>query len=122
MGIMHVKSWVANPSDPARRREIEFLVDSGAIYTVIPRSALSGLEIVAHSRRTLTLSDGRQVTWEVGNAVFTIGERQGASTVVFGEESGPSLLGIATLEELGLGLDPLRRELIPIPLPLMALF
>ena len=29
-----------------------------------------------------------------------------------------ALLGAVTLKEIGLGLDPLRKELIPIPLPL----
>ncbi len=118
MGITHVKGWVINPISPTHRSELEFLVDSGAIYTVIPKDILHRLGISPHSERTFTLADGRQVTWGVGNAVFAIGSRQGASTVVFGEDPARALLGAVTLEELGLGLDPLRRELIPIPLPL----
>lgn len=119
MGITHVKAWIANPTNPAQRRELEFLVDSGAMYTVVPRSVLAELGIMPHSQRTFTLADGRQVTWGVGNAMFTLGDRQGASSVVFGEDKGPFLLGVVTLEELGLGLDPIRKQLVSIPLPLM---
>jgi predicted aspartyl protease len=109
MGMTHVKCIVFNLINPSQQAEIEFLVDSGAIYTVIP-----------HSERIFTLADGRQITWPVGNAGFTIGSRQGASVVVFGPGDTPSLLGVATLEELGLGIDPVRRELTQIPLPLFS--
>lgn len=119
MGITHVRAWLANPAHPLQRQELECRVDGGAIYTVVPRSVLAALGIVPHSQRTFTLADGRQVTWGVGHANVVIGDRQCASTVVFGEHAAPPLLGVVTLEELGLGLDPVRRELIPIPLPLM---
>ena len=118
MGITHVKATVLNLANPSQQVEIEFVVDSGAVYTVIPERVLASLDISPHSERTFSLADGRRVTWPVGNAGFAIGPRQGASVVVFGPDDTPALLGIATLEELGLGLDPVRRELIPLPLPL----
>lgn len=114
----HVKASVFNLTDPTQRADLEFMVDSGAVYTVIPSGTLEGLGILPHSERTFSLADGRQVTWPVGNAGFSIGLRQGASVVVFGQDDTPHLLGVATLEELGLGLDPVHRELITIPLPL----
>jgi hypothetical protein len=40
------------------------------------------------------------------------------ATVIFGEESDSTLLGAHTLEALGLSLDPLRRELVPLPMML----
>ncbi len=118
MGLTHVKATVLNLIDPSKQVEIEFMVDAGAVYTVIPATSLRSLEITPHSERNFTLADGRQITWPVGNAGFSIGSRQGASVVVFGPDDSPALLGVATLEELGLGLDPVRRELIQIPLPL----
>jgi predicted aspartyl protease len=113
-----VKASVFNLSEPGQHLEIEFLVDSGAVYTVIPTSTLVALGVTPHSERTFTLADGRHVTWPVGNAGFAIGPRQGASVVVFGPDETAALLGVATLEELGLGLDPVHKELITIPLPL----
>lgn len=38
--------------------------------------------------------------------------------MIFGEEGDSILLGAFTLEALGLALDPLRRELNPLPMVL----
>jgi hypothetical protein len=35
--------------------------------------------------------------------------------VVFGDEGALPLLGAVTLEEFGLGVDPIARKLIPVP-------
>jgi len=45
----------------------------------------------------------------------------GGADVIFGEEGDSTLLGTFTLEALGLSLDPLRRELKPLPMILAAL-
>jgi hypothetical protein len=44
--------------------------------------------------------------------------RKAASPVIFGERGDSTLLGIVSLEALGLLLDPLRRELRPLPMVL----
>jgi hypothetical protein len=41
--------------------------------------------------------------------------------VIFGEPGDVLILGVVTLEELGLILDPMRREIRPMPLTLMPL-
>jgi len=45
MGLTGVRVTVGNPADSARSRELEFLVDSGAIYSVVPREVLEELGI-----------------------------------------------------------------------------
>jgi hypothetical protein len=55
-----------------------------------------------------------------GIAAFTYGERVGGGDVIFGEPGDSNLLGALTLEALGLSLDPLRRELKPLPMMLAA--
>jgi hypothetical protein len=47
--------------------------------------------------------------------------RYGGTDVIFGEEGDSVLLGAFTLEALSLVLDPLRRELKPLPMVLAAL-
>lgn len=54
----------------------------------------------------------------MGNALFFYKGEEGASPVIFGEEGDSTLLGVVTLEALGLILDPFRRELRPLPLVL----
>jgi hypothetical protein len=48
--------------------------------------------------------------------VFRYGDRVGGADVIFGEEGDLQFLGAFTLEALGLGLDPLKRELVPLPM------
>ena len=61
---------------------------------------------------------GRKVTRRKGVAVFRYGRRVGGADVIFGEAGDSNLLGATTLESLGLALDPLRRELHPLPMVL----
>ena len=51
-----------------------------------------------------------------GGALFKYGEKIGVADVIFGEPNDSNLLGAFTLESLGLALDPLRRELKPLPM------
>lgn len=46
MGLTFVDIAVSNPAEPARLREVKFLVDSGAVYSLVPREILSEIGIV----------------------------------------------------------------------------
>ena len=50
----------------------------------------------------------------IGVAHLTVQNRQAAANVIFGEPGDSTLLGVVTLEELGLVIDPSNRELKPI--------
>lgn len=120
MGLTHVDAIIANPSNPRKTAKLSFLVDSGAVYSVVPKVVLRRLGIKPHSRRTFTLADGTQITRQVGDVVFKFDGKQGASPVIFGEKGDSTLLGIVSLEALGFILDPIRRELRPLPMVLGA--
>ncbi len=116
MGITYVTLEVANVADTDRWETVECLVDSGAIYTVLPSSTLEALGIGPVSEETFRLADGTTIIRKKGIAAFRYGERIGGADVVFGEEGDMNLLGVLTLEALGLSLDPLKRELRPLPM------
>jgi clan AA aspartic protease len=118
MGLTHIRARVSNPMRPRRSATIRFMVDSGAVYSVIPGAMLRRLGIQAHSSRTFILADGTEIRRRMGNATFRIGKQSGTSTVIFGEQDDAMLLGVVTLEELGLVLDPLKRVLRPLPMVL----
>ena len=109
---------VANPAKPEVTERVEFLVDSGAIYSVVPGSILQRLGIAPLVAQEFSLADGSKITRQKGVAVFKYGERIGGADVIFGEEGDSQLLGAFTLEALGLSLDPLRRQLKPLPMVL----
>jgi hypothetical protein len=64
------------------------------------------------------LANGEKIVRKKGGALFKYGDRIGGADVIFGEEGDSVLLGAFTLEALGLSLDPLRRELKPLPMML----
>lgn len=116
MGFTFLELEVGNPGDPTRMEKLDFLVDSGAIYSVVPTPALDRLGIKPLSQEEFRLANGEKITRRKGVAIFRYGERIGGADVIFGEEGDSTLLGAHTLEALGLALDPLKRELRPLPL------
>lgn len=116
MGTALIRARLANIMDRTRGAEIEMGVDSGAIYSVVPAGVLRSLGVQAEQTETFGLADGRSVRRRVGHAVFEIEGREGISKVIFGRPDDASLLGMVTLEMLGLSLDPLQRRLRPLKL------
>ena len=121
MGLTVLEVEVANPAIPQVTEKIEFLVDSGAIYSVVPSPILKQLGINPLSEQEFRLADGTKIARKKGAAVFKYGNRIGGADVIFGEESDHLLLGALTLTALGLFLDPLTRELKPLPMILPGL-
>ena len=116
MGLTNLTLEIANPADVTRREPVDFLIDSGAVYSFGPRTVLSSLGIAAHSRQRFRLADGSTIERERGDAVFFYRGQQGASPVIFAEQGDATLLGAVTLESLGLVLDAVRRDLLPLPM------
>lgn len=116
MGLTVLSVEVANPANPAVRQSVEFLVDSGAVYSFVPRKVLERLGIAPHSRRTFRLADGSTIDRDRGDALYFYKEQRGAAPVIFAEPGDAALLGAVTLESLGFVLDAVRRDLIPLPM------
>jgi predicted aspartyl protease len=118
MGLTVLELDVGSPSSPEITEKMDFLIDSGAIYSVVPAPILEGLGIKPLAVQEFRLADGSKITRRKGGAVFKYQDRIGVADVIFGEEGDSTLLGAFTLEALGLSLDPLRRELKPLPMML----
>jgi predicted aspartyl protease len=114
LSTFSIKATVVNLTAPERRTSTELLVDTGAVYSMLPRPVLVSLGITPRSRRQFRLRDGRTVVWEFGNALFVVDGYQAPSPVIFGEENCPQLLGAVTREAMGVGVDPVNKQLIPI--------
>jgi len=116
MGLTVLELQVGNPSDPEVTQTVEFLIDSGAVYSVVPAPILESLNIKPLAEETFRLADGSKIVRKKGIALFKREDRIGGADVIFGEEGDSTLLGALTLESLGLALDPLKRELTPLPM------
>lgn len=115
MGLTYLIVKVANPLNPKRFIERKFLVDSGAVYAVIDKETLKRLGIKPHSKRKFILANGDEIEKKIGDAFFIYGEQKTSAPVIFGDKD-IFLLGATTLENLGLILNPIDRELRPLPM------
>ena len=116
MGLTVLKIEVGNPANPSITEPVEFLVDSGAIYSVVSRPILEKLGIKPLGKEEFRLANGEVIVREKGVALFKYNNKIGGADVIFGEPDDSPLLGAFTLEALGLALDPLKRELKPLPM------
>jgi predicted aspartyl protease len=116
MGLTVLSLEVANPAAPDRREAVDFLVDSGAVYSFCPRPVLERLGIRPHARQKFRLADGSVIERDRGDALFFYAGARGASPVIFAESGDAALLGAVSLESLGFVLDAIRRDLLPLPM------
>jgi clan AA aspartic protease len=110
---------VVKPAGRSRPvRAVDFLVDTGAVYSVLPRRVWSALGLRAKDRMTFSLADGTSIERGLSEARFEYAGRDRVSPVVLGEGPDEPLLGAVTLETLGLVLNPLSRDVVPMRLVL----
>lgn len=116
MGLTTLKIEISNIAKPKLKEPVEFLVDSSALYSVVPAKVLKKLGIKPLTQETYSMVDGTQLVRKRGFALFRYGNRIGGADVIFGEVGDSVLLGATALESMGLSLDPLRRELRALPI------
>ncbi len=118
MGLSVLRLEVGNAANPDVTETVEFLIDSGALYSIVPRAVLQKLGVNPLAEPTFRLANGQVIRRQTGGALFKHQDGVGVAVVIFGEEDDSTLLGSHTLEALGFALDPIRRELIPLPMTL----
>ena len=91
---MRVRGTIANPSDHSLRVELEFIVDTGAIYTVIPKNVAEGLRLKETGRRKFKIANGDVVEYPVSEAYIIINGEGVTSLVGITDEKTPLLLGV----------------------------
>lgn len=109
-----IKNLIVKESRKANKKiQVEFLIDSGAVYSLVPAEQLKALGIKPYKILDFVLADGSKMTRQVGDAYFEYQGEGGSAPVIFGEKGDEPLLGVTTLESLGLVLNPFKRELYP---------
>ena len=102
--------------DPQGRnfQEIDLEVDTGSTYTALPRQMLETLGVPVDASVPARLADGSRQMLEIGQTRIRLGGREFSTIVIFAEDTEPSLLGVVTLEEALLAVDPANNMLIPV--------
>jgi len=117
MGITYIEGIVKGPTGKEER--VKFLVDSGATYSLLPRAICEAIELVPKRKMIFTLADGTTLEREVSECYITLPQGEGHTPVILGEAEDEALLGVVTLEILGLVFNPFNRTLQPMRMMLV---
>src|SRR5262244_1694807 len=121
MALTYVAGSVIRSGRRRRSVPVRFLVDTGAVYTVLPENVWRSLGLRGDRVVEFTLADGTAIRRDVSECRIQVEGRSATSPVVLGGPSDAPLLGAVTLETLGLMVNPLTRELLPMRLMLSAI-
>jgi clan AA aspartic protease len=114
-GATFVAVAIKNPTDPERVWEGEFLIDTGAVDSLVPRQHLESIGLVPEGQRVYGLADGSELRFDIAVArIGFMGEVVGG-TVIFGPENAEPLLGVTALESVGVEVDPHNATLNKLP-------
>ena len=96
-------------------RAVHALVGTGSLYTWLPADLLAQLGVQPEIKRNFQTHDGRHIVRDVGFVKVRLNGEEQRSLVVFGEPGIAAVLGKLTLDEFGLGIDPVSQRLVPVP-------
>jgi len=113
VGISYVEGTVRGPA--GAETAVRFLIDSGATYSLLPEPVWRAIGLAPKREMEFVLADGTSVRRAVSECFLTLPQGEGHTPVVLGDPGDAEpLLGVVTLEILGLVFDPFRRVLHPI--------
>lgn len=116
MGMFYKNVKISNSKITDLSFNASFWVDTGALYSFIPEDFLEKIQVLPTSRRSIVLADGRQDTRLLGFCDFQIDGFEGniPCPVIFAPKGSLFLLGATALENFGLDVDPVNKQLKPI--------
>lgn len=95
------------------QERLSLLVDSGARFTVLPHDIWRAIGLAPERTMTFQLADGTHIERAMSECHIELGENRGHTPVVLGAPNDVALLGVITLEQFGLILNPFSRTLQP---------
>ena len=96
--------------------ELDALVDTGSLYSWVPRSVLERLSIAPTDKRAFQMANGEVIQRDIAEPVIRIDERTVHSICVFADPTDLVLLGAYTFEGFALAVDPGNKRLVPMPM------
>jgi clan AA aspartic protease len=111
MGLTHVTARVADLAKQGKPYEAEFLVDTGAIDCLAPRDSLLAAGVRPEGKAVYELANGQPVEYEYGFARLSFMGEETVAQVIFGPPGAEPILGVVALENTGLVVDPVTKNL-----------
>jgi clan AA aspartic protease len=110
MGLTHVVVRLFNVPSPDTYNA-DFLVDTGAMDTMAPGTALKKIGIQPIGKDIYELANGEVVEWEYGNAEMEFMGTVVPTRIIFGPDDIEPILGVIALETAGFMVDPKNQKL-----------
>jgi len=110
MGISYIEGLVQGPKG---EEKVRFLIDSGTTYSLLPKTVWQKIGLIPKREHTFLLADGRTITRMVSDCYIILPQGEAHTPVILGEEDDEAILGVVTLEILGLVFNPFKRTLEP---------
>ena len=120
MGSFSAKLRVWNPASPDKVEEVEAMVDTGAAFSWIHREHLERLGAAPLRRIGFRAIDGSIIERETAAVWVASDGFTAPDIVVIAERTDMEIIGVHTIEGLGLAADPVQKKLIPIVMPALA--
>src|SRR5687768_14162308 len=109
----------ATVKGPSGSEELKFLVDTGAMFTLLPADVWPRLGLEPEREEQFSLADATHIRRSMSECRIELANKGTLHTpVILGEPGDTALLGVMTLEAFGLMVNPLTRELQPMLLRL----
>ena len=111
MGVAYIEGVLTGPN--GKQVTSRFLTDSGATYSLVSHGDWQAMGLEPKRSLTFALADGTSVERKVSECHIALPQGEGHTPVILGEPGDEPLLGVVTLEILGLVLNPFNRTLQP---------
>ena len=117
MGSFSARLRVWNPNSPERVEEWQAMVDTGAAFSSMHRERLERLGVEKLRRIGFRAIDGSIVERETAAVWVANNEFKAPDIMVMAEQTDMEVIGVHTIEGLGLAADPVQKKLIPTVMP-----
>ncbi len=111
MGHTTATVRICNPQDRTKCIETELIVDTGSTYTWVRKERLEMIGVKPTGLKRFRTMEGKTIEREVGEAVIECLGESATRIVVFAEKGDAEVMGVDTLEGLGLEIDPVTKQL-----------
>jgi clan AA aspartic protease len=114
MSTFSVRITLTNPEQRDRSVTLDALVDTGAMYTLLPADVVARLDLRALDEWQAQLASGERVVYPLGEVRVRLGNRERTTLFAAGPVGCPALLGAMALEAFSLAADPVHQRLLPV--------
>ena len=111
MGLTHVTAQVADLAKQGKPYEAEFLVDTEAIDCLVRRESMLAAGVRPEGKAVYELANGQPVEYEYGFARLSFMGAETVAQVIVGPPDAEPILGVVALENTGLVVDPVTKNL-----------